>query len=80
MVVFVSECGVKLFPKKLSVKWVEAPFRIMILRPTASFMVNRTQLKFINHLILRPQVLYARKIDYFESRNSRSCNIMVKEI
>ena len=53
--------------------------------PCASFMVNRTQLKFINHLFLRLQIstlCKKNKISAITSslQNIRLFNIIMKEI
>ena len=76
------------FPPNLRVIRVEASPQghdTKISRHSASFMVNRTQLKFIDHLFLRLQIsslCMENKVFGITSslQTIRSFNIMVKEI
>ena len=87
MVNLVSECCVKLFQKNVSCMGISIPQHhdTKISRSSASFIINRTQLTFINHLFLRLQISYLcmkNKILGITSslQNITSFNIMVKEL
>ena len=52
LLMFISGCCDKHFPKTCKL-WIEVSLGS---RPSASFMISRTQLKFKNHYFLRLQV------------------------